>query len=311
MRSRLAPLDMTAAEPHLQASMRSYADRVDLRMAPDDGMATDDIHYLMAGSSALDAILSAVRLGGAADPARILDFGSGAGRVTRWLKAAFPGARIACCDLRPQDVAFCREVFQAEAWVSGTDIEQLDLRGPYDLIWIGSVLTHLDAARTRRLVDRAMQVLNPNGLLVATTSGRAIRAVQDREGAYLNGPGWPTVKRGYDEEGYGYTDYLAEEGFGEGYGLSLSSLAWVTTLATATAGRRLVMVSEAAWDGVQDVFALQAAPPFTADAGLPDARHREIDRLQGRVAELEASTSWQITAPLRRLASALKGPRRP
>lgn len=302
---RDAPLDLAAARPHLTAAASAYADAVDLRVAADDGMATDDVHYLMAGSSALEAVQCALRLGGGGSPGRILDFGSGAGRVTRWLKAAFPGAALACCDLRAQDVAFCREAFGAEAWASGTDVAALDLRGPYDLVWMGSVLTHVDEGNARGLVDKAMAALRPGGLLVATTIGRAARAVQDRDGAYLEGDGWPSVKRGYDETGYGYTDYPGAEG----YGLSLSSPAWVTRLATAAAGRRLVMVSEVAWDGTQDVFALEADPAFAADPDVPGPDAREIARLRARLAALEGSTSWRLTAPLRRLAMLARGAR--
>lgn len=62
------------------------------------------------------------------------------------------------------------------------------------------------------------------------------------------------MKRGYDETGYGYVDYPANEGFESGYGISLSSPAWVTRLATASSRRRLVMISEAVWDVTQDVL---------------------------------------------------------
>ncbi len=138
MHLRVAPLDMVATKPRLQAPVQLYADSIDLRMAADDGMKTRDDHYLLVGASALAAIMSALNLSGGRNPGSILDFGSGAGRVTRWLKAAYPDASLACCDLRPQDVEFCNEVFRAEAWLSSTDIEACDFRGPYDLIWMGS-----------------------------------------------------------------------------------------------------------------------------------------------------------------------------
>jgi hypothetical protein len=96
---RTAPLDITAVLPSLRGPARFYADRVDLRMAADDGMETDDGLYFLVGASALAVIMSALGLGGGGDPGSILDFGSGAGRVTRWLKAAYPEAFLACCDL--------------------------------------------------------------------------------------------------------------------------------------------------------------------------------------------------------------------
>ena len=288
-------LDMAAAEPHLHARMRTYADKVDLRITSDDGMESNDVHYLLVGASALDAIIAAVRLGGRPDPARVLDFGSGAGRVTRWLKAAYPAAQLCCCDLRSQDVAFCSDVFQADAWVSGTDVAALDFKGCYDLIWMGSVLTHLDESVSRRLIDRAMEALNPGGLLVATTMARAARAIQDENPIFLEGAGWPTVKRGYDETGYGYVDYDGQQG----YGLSLSRPAWVTDLATRYSGRRLVMFSERIWDNLQDVFALQVEPSFQADPVVPTQLEHEADALRHRISALENSTFWRMTSLLR------------
>lgn len=299
---RTTPLDMAAVEPHLHARLRTYVHKVDLRITSDDGMGSNDVHYLMVGASALDAILSAVRLGGGSDPARVLDFGSGAGRVTRWLKAAYPIARLCCCDLRSQDVAFCRDVFQADAWVSSTNVEELDFHGRYDLIWMGSVLTHVDEGVSRRLVARAMEALNPGGLLVATTIGRAARAVQDENPIFLEGPGWPTVKRGYDESGFGYVDY---DGL-QGYGLSLSNPAWATGLATRHSGRRLVMFSERLWDNLQDVFALQAEPSFKADPGVPTQLNHEANALRNRIDALESSTSWRMTSFLRYIVRSVR-----
>lgn len=303
---RPAPLDLAAAEPHLPAPLRPLARRLDLRVSHGDGMESDDVHYLSVGASALNVIRAALCLAGVPEPGSVLDFGSGAGRVTRWIKAAYPGAVLSCCDLRPGDVAFCRAAFGAEAWASSADIDAIAFRGPHDLIWMGSVLTHLDEDGTRRLVDRAMAALRPGGLLVASTSGRAARAVQDGDGSYLEGDGWPSVKRGYDEDGYGYVDYPAGEGFEPGYGISLSSPAWLTRLATAFPGRRLVMLAEGVWDGNGDVVALQVAPEFAPDRDVPGPEGREAARLRDRVAGLEGSTSWRLTAPMRRIAAAMK-----
>ena len=299
---RTTPLDLGAAEPFFNSRVQKYAHTVDLRITSDDGMESNDGHYLLVGASALDAILSAVLLSDRPDPARILDFGSGAGRVTRWLKAAYPTAQLCCCDLRSQDVAFCRLVFEADTWVSSTDVEALDFHGDYDLIWMGSVLTHLEESVSRRLVDKAMEALNPFGLLVATTIGRTARAIQDREPIFLAEEKWPLLKRGYDEKGYGYVDYEEQQG----YGLSLTNPTWITSLATRHPGRRLVMASERAWDSVQDVFALQAEPSFKADPVVPTRLEQEHDALQDRLRALEASTSWRMTASLRSIVRSIR-----
>ena len=79
-------------------------------------------HYFSCGESALSVILAAISLAGIETPKRILDFGAGAGRVSRWLKAEFPGSRIAGCDIREQDVTFLRSSLGIEAWAVSADL---------------------------------------------------------------------------------------------------------------------------------------------------------------------------------------------
>jgi trans-aconitate methyltransferase len=85
---------------------------------------------------------------------KILDFGCGAGRVTRWLCAAFPEAEISVTDLRETDLEFCAKNFRVTPWLSGTEIDALQAPDRYDLIWVGSVLTHLSAAKSLNLLNK-------------------------------------------------------------------------------------------------------------------------------------------------------------
>ncbi|MGX9182326.1 hypothetical protein ACWTU8_32085, partial [Mesorhizobium sp. BHbdii] len=75
-------------------------------------------HYLSCGGSALNVIAAAVGLAGI-EPSEILDFGSGAGRVTRWLRVAYVGAEISATDMRSEDLEFCAREFGARTWLSG------------------------------------------------------------------------------------------------------------------------------------------------------------------------------------------------
>src|SRR6516225_2011415 len=111
----------------LPQATQPFLSKVSLDLHDGDAMyAGNDRHYLSCGASALNVILSALSLAGQPDPAAILDFGSGAGRVTRWLRAAFPLAVLDTCDLREQDLRFCRDTFQARTWVSGNSIGDLN-----------------------------------------------------------------------------------------------------------------------------------------------------------------------------------------
>lgn len=309
------------APDELPPATRPFAGAVDLTLSPSDGMYTgDDAHYYECGASALNVILAAQTLAQVEAPGAILDFGAGAGRVTRWLRAAFPAATINACDLRPQDLDFCRSRFEAETWVSGVDVDALQAPGTYDLIWVGSVLTHLSAENTRRLIDKLLSWTNPDGILVMSTIGRVARARRDNGGSdYINPHVWEEIKNQYAALGFGYADYLGQSG----YGLSLTRLSWTADLVENFPRARLILLSEGVWDTLHDVVAMQNSDALehqdnlagflARSSALRDkaaaeklaaelyGRERDIAALKSRMTALESSRSWQLTGPLRNL----------
>lgn len=244
------PANLTIPE-----STRPFADAVSLEISSDDGMFHGNVdHYLSCGASALNVITSIVQLAGIGAPERILDFGAGAGRVTRWLRAAFPAASIEACDIREGDVAFCRERLGVRAWRSGVEIETLQAPNTYDLIWVGSVLTHLSADDAVRITRRWLEWTNPGGLVIATTHGRtAVEFAETGFLTYIEPERWACVMEDYRTTGYGYADYAHVRG----YGISLTAPSWIARFVESWPGVRLVALGERAWDGHQDVVALQ------------------------------------------------------
>jgi len=234
---------------------RGYLGSVSLEISPYDGMFHGNVgHYLSCGASALNTIAAVLQLGGNAAPHRMLDFGAGAGRVTRWLKAAFGDAEIEACDIRESDVAFCRDRLGVKAWTSRVEIDRLAAPNTYDLIWAGSVLTHLSAEMTTGILRRWLDWTNPGGLVIATTHGRtAIEFAKIGRVTYIGSDRWLQVIDDYRASGYGYADYIDQPG----YGVSLTSLAWTAGLVERWPDVRLVAIGERAWDEHQDVLALQ------------------------------------------------------
>src|SRR5262245_51367972 len=100
-------------------------------------------HYLSIGISSNRAINS-VLAHAPHQVQTILDLPRGYGRRLRFLKARFPHATICACDIQPEAVEFCRRAFDVEAVVSSKDFDKVSLPGLFDLIWSGSLLTHLD-----------------------------------------------------------------------------------------------------------------------------------------------------------------------
>ena len=82
---------------------------------PQDNMAGPgrEQHYYAVGLDALWNIILSMMSAGLADARRICDFPSGFGRVTRYLRAAFPDARIDIGDIWEAAVSHCAVTYRA------------------------------------------------------------------------------------------------------------------------------------------------------------------------------------------------------
>ena len=229
---------------------------VDRRRAPDDEMfAGVEEHYLSVGISALRCIRLALLAAGAGTPRRILDLPCGHGRVLRALRAAWPEAELTACDISRSGVDFCARTFGARPVYSAPDPRSVPLPDAYfDLIWAGSLLTHLDREHWSLFLERFHAWTAPGGLLVFTTHGRYA--------AYRMGAGIayglePRELKGilddYVRHGFGYRDYPGRKG----YGVSLSTPAFVASLVRDREDARIAFCGERLWDEHQDVVAFQ------------------------------------------------------
>jgi SAM-dependent methyltransferase/predicted O-methyltransferase YrrM len=234
---------------------RERLSAVDATISPRDAMYTGDGgHYFSVGLSALGCIEESLAAAGSPTPQRILDMPCGHGRVLRFLRARYPGASAVACDIDEDGIAFCAERFGADPQRSSEDLASLDLPGPFDLIWCGSLVTHLDAHANAAMLALLARSLTPDGVAVVTTHGELV-AERLRSGATEAYQLAPDAARealaAYDASGFGYADYA----WSPGYGISISSEAWAVETA-AEAGLRVVGFFPRAWDKHQDAVAL-------------------------------------------------------
>jgi len=221
----------------------------------------DRTHYFGVGESALHCIHSA--LGAAKKPAReirrILDLPCGHGRVMRYLKAAFPQASLTACDLNRRAVDFCARTFAAEAVYSDTNLDRIAVPGKFDLIWCGSLLTHLRAEPCAAFVRWFCSRLNPGALLFFTTHGRWVeRSLALGRYKYgLRDDQVAALLEEYYLTGFGYADYLGATG----YGISVSSPAYVLGKLVCLPDFKLITLHEKGWDNHQDVICVQKTGP--------------------------------------------------
>lgn len=241
------------SEDSLPADVRPLFHELNKSLAPHDVMFRENVsHYFTVGASALKNIHLAVA---AADvtPIAILDFGCGAGRVTRWLRAGFPLATIEGCDIREDDLRFVAGTFDVRTWVSCVEVDRLNAPSTYDLIWVGSVFTHLSKEVSVQLFDRLVSWLRPGGVLVFTSHGRRVVTLGSQLGYYGIPEGWDKVVADFNTNEFGYADYHDSPG----YGMSITQLYWWAGLITSRANLRLTLMTEHSWDNHQDVVAVQ------------------------------------------------------
>lgn len=249
-------------------------------ISPNDEMYAGDKAfadwYWLVGRSALESIEASLRVARTplSSVKRILDLPCGHGRVLRYLKAAFPAAEITACDLLKDGVNFCAETFGAKPVHSHVDPRLIGLAPQtFDLIWVGSLFTHLSAERWPAFLACFASYLRESGVLVFTAHGqyvyRRMKGLEDPYEYCL--PYWRKTRALYDYErtGFGYGDY--QDG---GYGISISDPGWVCSLLAQQRELRCIHFQERGWSDIQDVYAcVRALRPRDSESATPIAQY--------------------------------------
>src|SRR3954451_406358 len=233
-------------------------------------------HYFSVGRSARECIAACMLAADKADAARILDFGCGYGRVLRVLGEEFPGASITASDVDGEAVDFCERTFGASGVYASTDPREIRFEEEFDLIWVGSVFTHIDETAWEGFLRVLAAALADDGLLILTTEGPAI-ADKLREGELdfgLAPDGVQSVLRDFAESGFGYGDYPKRDrhdfpSTGR-YGVSVVHPDRARTLVRA-AGLHVAHYIPTGWDNHQDVFACRLAASTGRHPLIPPA----------------------------------------
>lgn len=225
--------------------------------AGDEMYSGNEAHYLDTGESALHCIQTA--LFAARRPRSsiktILDLPCGHGRVMRFLKKNFPEAQLTACDLNADGVSYCANTFGADPVISHVDPREIPLNGPFDLIWCGSLLTHLSKGNCAAFIERFEHLLRPDGITVFTTHGRhcALELKSGKNRCGLNDQQISRVLDEYEATGFGFVEYESQPA----YGISLSQPSFVFSSFVQPANWQLLGFHENGWDRRQDVTCLK------------------------------------------------------
>ncbi len=267
-RTRRQKERLVAEDATLTAAERELLARAASRIHHDDGMYKGDgAHYYKVGLDAVRRIEEALARAGLGDVRKILDLPCGYGRVLRLLVRRFPDAEITACELERGAVEFCARQFGAKPAHSSADLDTLSLGERFDLIWCGSLATHLSERPLLALLRFFRRHLAPGGLLLFTTHGDFVaRRLPTRDFDYgLADEQTDALVARYPGEGFAYADYPDRES----YGISLASPAWVRARVAELGGLREVYFRERGWDEHQDVYGFVLDEDSPADESRP------------------------------------------
>ena len=217
-------------------------------------------HYFDVGADAIGIIMRALIDSRLAPPQTILDFPSGSGRVTRHLRAMFPHATLAACDLYESHLDFCAAHSGAVPLMSKENLDQLDV-GLWDLIFCGSLLTHLPERLFWPTIRFITRFLSPAGIAVVTLEGRHAIHIQYNRYKFLDDELFEVARKGFERIGFGFVDY--NRGFlrskfaaNASYGIALVSASWLMAGLQKMDNIRVLNFTERCWDNHQDVVVI-------------------------------------------------------
>lgn len=245
----------------LTSEEKGILDKVSLRVHSADTMYEDSnaLHYLSVGLSASRCIRETLsRTPAAYRVGSILDFPCGYGRVLRFLRAMFPTSEITAAEIDSTALDFCRRSFPVTTLLSKTTFSDVSLPHRFDLIWCGSLFTHIDEDASSNLLRFFHDHLSDQGVCVFTTQGQhSIDRLQSKKTTYgLTDNAQQKVIRDFLSKGYGYADYSNTPG----YGIAAVSSQRIRELARGVGEWHEVLFLEHGWDNHQDVYAFAMQP---------------------------------------------------
>jgi SAM-dependent methyltransferase len=217
-------------------------------------------HYFNAGADALRLIVGALTANLRDVPRSILDFPCGSGRVMRHLRAFFSESRLVACDLYDYHVRFCVDELGAEGVLSKENFDEIDFKQEFDLIFCGSLLTHLTEDLFRSVLRLISRSLSDRGIAIVTLHGRHSEFIQKHRWKYIDDSLYAVIESSLGETGFGYVDYdhdfRSKFNRHAHYGISVIRPHWAMKVVEADKKTRVLGYVERGWGNHQDVLVI-------------------------------------------------------
>jgi SAM-dependent methyltransferase len=261
-----------ALKQTLDEAEKRLVRRISLKVSASDYMYVDgwSTSYLTGGLSAGRVIRASLDAAGKVmSGGAILDFPCGYGRVLRFLKEMFPDSRVVGVEIDTEALNFCRRTFSVEGYASSPvrSFTSLCLPLKFDLIWCGSLITHVDRQAALDLLAFFCRHLADGGVCVFTTHGSKVADemadVKTKHSDFTD-EGVRKAVREYQETGYGYANYAWADHQSPSQGVSLTSPPHMLDMARSVGPWEPIYYLERGWHEHQDVYGFM----------LPGSGHR-------------------------------------
>jgi SAM-dependent methyltransferase len=213
-------------------------------------------HYFEVGQGALSLVLRAMILCQKPTVENVLVLPCGYGRELRHFVNAFPKADYTACEIEDAKMEYCATQFGARAVPSSVDFDTLTFDRSFDLIWSGSLLTHLPEHRYRSALSLFSRVLAPGGIALVTLQGRNTPHFQEVEFEYMDQEGMVDAVKTFTETGWAFAPYPGEVDYGITFALPSVVHTYLEQDPTVSCRGYI----ERGWDDHQDVLIFQKEP---------------------------------------------------
>jgi hypothetical protein len=206
-------------------------------------------HYNSVGQQATDIILANLF---SLDPNfKVLFFPCGHGRNLRHFSKFLNSSQIYASDIDESAIDFMLNSFHINALLSDTDFTKIKEFPKMNLIFVGSLITHLNQGASIKLIKMLSKKLKKNGLLILSSHGEYVASRLGLSNNYgLDLDSIVKLKDDYLKKGYG----LAPYSYDPQYGISVISLNWFSNLAYNIPTLKLIRTTPKLWDNHHDVI---------------------------------------------------------
>lgn len=238
-----------------------------MKIHTDDDMYTGSVeHYTAVGKQLAGHVAAAASQLKLSQP-KILELPCGYGRVTRHLVEMFPSAGILASDIIVPATEFVAQEFGVKAHPAQPPVHELTGidSNAFDIVVMGSLITHLSEANSKVLMKNFFRVLRPGGIAIVTITGvRARQAIDQHDPYGIGEAGRLHLIEQYDANRFGFVNYLPKNPFegktveyiGDTYGVSLIPDHWMQEICR-TNGMDVSNTIIGGWDNHQDVYFMQ------------------------------------------------------